>query len=328
MKTICTKVLALAFFCGLFQGCSNDEHPVVDKLETIEVKSGRLSFENQSHFDKVFDELMKNQDIKHLNAWESQLEGFTSMKSAYDNLTDTDFEKIAQQNSIKGYENVLQIRMENGEKEAAAITDHPIMARLFNHEGLLLIGKDAFKLQKDRLIKIDSYNEAKIQKVFKSPNENSNHLKIANQIITKESKNLRENGVLDLDKSCTSTYDTKYRFKGIFILIGTTSVNPSGNWTADFSGKFNSVIMIAQHRKRTAFVWHNSETSELRINGNVAYLDDNGGYFPGTLTEVVAYNEDEIATANGWGNNYRATASVTASGIGTDGQFHACTETR
>ncbi|REA60177.1 hypothetical protein DSL64_16015 [Dyadobacter luteus] len=327
MKNTCTKMLALAFFCGLFQSCSKDEQ-IVDKLDTIEVKSGRLSFENQAHFDLVFDELMKNQESDYLNSWESQHKGFTSMKSAYDNLTDVDFEKIAQQNSLKGYENVLQIRVENGEKEAAAVTDHPIMARIFNHEGLLLIGKDAFKLQKDRLIKIDSYNEEKIQKALNSPDENSNYLKIESKRITEESKDLSASRVLDLERSCTTTYDTRYRFKGIFALIGTVSVNPSGDWTADFSGRFSSIIWIAQHRKRTAFIWHNDKTTELRLNGTVAYLDDNGGFFPGTLTEIVGYNINEIASAHGWGGNYRATASVTSSGIGTDGSFHGCTETR
>ncbi len=330
MKTNCLKLLLIALCCAMFQNCSKDEASVEKQTAgTIKVKQGRLSFDSEAHFKSVFNELMQNQDNKYLSAWEEKYEGFTSMKTAYNNLSEADFEKIGQSNSISGYENILQIRLENGEKEAAVVTDHPILARMFNQEGLLLIGNNAFKLQKDKLIKIDSYNEDKIRKVLEGRAENStDYLRIENQVVTQKSENLRVNGTLDLEKSCHDVYNSKYAFKGIFILIGTTSVNPSGDWTADFSGMFNSVIFVAQHRKRTLGIWFAKDTGELRLSGSVAYIDGNGSYQPGTLTPIVGYNTDEIGTVHGWGTNYRATASVTASGIGSDGGLHGCTETR
>ncbi len=330
MKTNFLKSLAIALCCGLFLSCSKEESSVEKfSKSSIKVEKGRLIFENQAHFDLIFNKLMENQDLEYLRDWENQFEGFTSMRTAYENLTEADFEKIGESGSIKGYESILQIRTENGEQEAAAVTDHPVMARVFNHEGLLLIGNDAFKLQKDKLIRIDSYNEEKIRKALESPDQISDYLGIESQVVSKENKNLRAGGALDLERSCTSTYKKdKYRFKGQFILVGTTSVNPFGDWTTDFSGKFNAIIWVSQHKKKIALIWFLHNAPVLKLSGTVTYLDDNGGYYPATLSELSAIDEKEIGWAYNWGTNYRATGSVTSSGTGVDGNTYQCTETR
>lgn len=331
MKTATLFTVLITFCFVFFQSCSKDEHTIEKSVEsTIDIKDGMLCFESDAHFKSIFNNLMKNPSPEYLGKWESQFEGFTSMKTAYTNLNEGDFEKIAKSESIQGYENILYIRMENGEKEATMVTEHPVFARMFNKDGILVIADDAFKIEKDKLIKIANYDQDKIKKIISGQKiENLKILGIKNQVIENDGKNLRTEKILDLERSCHSLYNgDKYAFKAIFILIGTFSISANEDWTSPFSGLYNGIIAVSQHRKKSFGFWFAKQTGELRLSGQAARIDGNGVaqvYYIGPFTD---YNTDEVAIIYGWGEDNRATASVTSSGIGTDNAEHGCTATR
>ncbi|TDB58082.1 hypothetical protein [Arundinibacter roseus] len=325
-----TRLVVLCLF--FFQSCNNSDYMVEKEVEeTILVKDGILCFESDQHFKKVFNSLMKDPSYEKLNKWEGLFEGFVSMKTAYSNLTETDYLKIAEKESISGYEDLLYIRTENGEKEVTMVTEHPIFSRMFNKNGILVIAENAFKLKNDMLIKIPHNNDIKIKKILDNQNvENLEVLGISNQIIDNSFTNQRIDQSLDLERSCHSLYNGgKNAFKAIFVLIGTFSLSANEDWTSTFSGLYNGVIAISQHRKKTLGLWFAKDTNTLTLSGQVTRLNGNGSFFNYYIGPFTQNNTDEVAIVYGWGENNRATGFVTSNGKGVDGNdYNGCTASR
>ncbi len=294
-----TLLIAAMLCSALFQSCQKDEISVENVSEnTIKVVNGRLTFRDFAHFEREFKGLMENVSADRLEMWEGQFANYTSMRTAYSRLNESDFEKIAGSMSVKGYESLMYIREENGEKEATMVTEHPVFARMFNNEGIVIIAKDAFRLEKDKLIKVPNYTEVEIQKVVKGLRSS----KVSTLGITRQEiivgKNLRTEKTLDLDRSCHNVYDDKYAFKAIFILFGTIVLN--NDWQGDFGGLFNTIFVFSQHRKKTLGIWFAKRAPVLSASGELTLLDDNG-YTSYYIGPVTAQNEDEVFIPYGWG---------------------------
>lgn len=74
------------------------------------------------------------------------------MKTAFNNLTESDFKKMAEANSVLGYENIAAFRGEGEEKELVRNVADPILATLVNKEGFIQIGNIAYRFYRDKFL--------------------------------------------------------------------------------------------------------------------------------------------------------------------------------
>ncbi|RFS18327.1 hypothetical protein [Emticicia sp. C21] len=300
----------------------------VQQTNKITVENGRLKFVDEKHFRKVFDELMKNQNHEYLKNWESQFQNYTSMKRAYEKLTESDKVKIGETKSNKGYEGFLTLIKEGNEIEAIRNTEQPIHSILFNHEGVILVGNSAYKLEYDRILKINNFSENKLKDVLKG--NLSQEIKISplkKERIAILDKNLRIKDVTNLDRECHNLYGSgdNRAFAGYFTLYGTPDV-----FGIDIDGAFYGYDAIAKHRKRTVGIWFNNNTSQLRLQAQFLYFNGVSNQLI-TIDSGICYECSESSVAQPFGapgSTYPATGWVKSSGIGHDTFYHECTASK
>lgn len=325
------KVLVALFVTSIFSiafySCKEEAVPKQEmeqrQIKEVTVENGRLKFADEAHFKDVFNSLMKNQNPIFLSNWESKFQNYTSMKKAYLNLTDDDKLKIAETKSNKGFEGFLTI-IQNGEEiEAIKNTEHPIYSIMFNKEGLVLIGNNAYKFEYNRILKLKDYNSNKIDAL--------NNGKITNEVqviplrISKVpifNNNAKVRDIDDLDRECHSMYSNNKAFAAYFTLYGQAEVNLFG-WNVDFDGSFDGYFALAKHRKRFLGVWFNSDTQSLRLTGQFLFYNGSSNQLV-NIDSGTCNDCSEQAAAYFWGGSYPATGWVKSSGTDYDYNYHEC----
>ncbi|TAE31573.1 MAG: hypothetical protein EAZ91_06945 [Cytophagales bacterium] len=133
--------------------------------EDISVANGRLRFRDFDHLQQVASALRQHQTKAELDAWEKKFSGFTSMRTAFERLSvsEEDIETIGKAQSEKGYESLLRLDGEQGNLEASRLIDSEILATLFNGEGIVLFGNDAFKYGRGQVYVLRNFAESKLQ---------------------------------------------------------------------------------------------------------------------------------------------------------------------
>ena len=330
------KILVALFVACLlsyvFVACKDVETTPLQEQATqqtkeITVENGRLKFVDEKHFRETFDDLMKNQNAKYLGDWEGKFENYVSMKAACNNLTEIDKIKIAESKSSAGYEGFLTIVPDGNDLEAIRNTEHPIHSLLFNKEGIMLIGKHAYKLEFGRILKINNYNLNKIDNVLQGILSTDVQITSLKSIKTATlDRNSRIKGIDDLDRSCHDVYGNNRAYTAYFNLFGDLAINLFGN--IDFGGAFSGYFAIAKHRKRFAGVWFNDDAPSLRLNGQFLYYN---GISNQLINLDTGYCSDcsELAGGYFWGGDYSVIGGwVQSSGTGDDGNFHGCSASK
>ncbi|MFN3852422.1 MAG: hypothetical protein ACK4NY_23500 [Spirosomataceae bacterium] len=323
MKTRQLPKILLAFTTACimsysFIACKDDgtlpKENQMQATKKIIVENGILKFVDQNHFEETFKQIMNNQNKEFFNKWENQFANFTSMKKAYESISEQDKLKIAKTRSNLGYEGFLTLVEDGDDFIAVRNTEHPIYAMMFNKDGLLIIGNNAYKLERTRGLIVKNYTYNKIQDLISTGKLNSDIT--VNTIVTTYKQNsdakAKIKGISDLSKDCHDLYGpgNNRAFAGNFVLIG------DGNWLFPH-GYFNSVIVQARHRKRTLGIWFAEDATYLKVSG----------YFSGFN---VSFNNDcsNCSSVEGvfWGSTEYGGVygGITAEGSGYGGYYGGC----
>lgn len=154
------SLLALVFSCDTKP--DRDSLNPLSEVDAIDVVDGTLRFSSLSHFERVAAQLTKNQSKADLNAWQAKFTGFTSMRSAFKQLTETEMTQISSAKSTKGYENFLLLKEDGDDLEAVRIIDSEVLATIFNKEGVVRFGDDAYKYVENEVYIIRNFSPRKL----------------------------------------------------------------------------------------------------------------------------------------------------------------------
>ena len=251
----CTLCLMVALSCN--DNKSADPHATV-AIGKIDVMNGVLVFSDQQEFDNTLKELT-NKDSEVLNKWEAQLLGFRSMRNAYNSITEQDMVKVGESKSLRGFDNCMTIIESNGEKEAVRIISSDAMATLFNKDGVVVIGKDAYKYKFEKIVKVLEANTLDIATLasfdYKGLQSKVTELALVRVIRGQgiSVKNGRPEGVTN--DQCINQYVSNRR------LVGESNV------TRTIGGStFNSITCQAKHQRRFAGIWWAESISRIKLS--------------------------------------------------------------
>ena len=133
-------LLSTFFVVFLFNSCSKEivqEEREIIQYEGFSLIDGMIAFDSESTFRTILDELFENQD--NLDIWEKEVEGFTSLRTKYESITDEMAEDILE--NIDDYKYVFTLNEEeDGFKSADRNIASDVISTLVNDEGFLQIG--------------------------------------------------------------------------------------------------------------------------------------------------------------------------------------------
>ncbi len=171
MRTFMPFLIALIFTAIACEPMIEPPTPSpAPELSTVDdgftLTHGRLAFDDHVSFEKTFERL--SDETFDFKTWEDNLPGFTSMTTAFNQITLETQATISETQSIQGFENLLTMkRDDNGEISIGTQVDHPVLARLVNADGILQIGHTAYKFTYDQVISLPNATEAMISQLAK-----------------------------------------------------------------------------------------------------------------------------------------------------------------
>lgn len=132
------------------------ESPLTDHVDLTEseepkvnLRNGNLSFRSMSDFQRTL-HLLQNGRLD-LESWESQVAGYTSMRSAFDALTERDKINIGLSQSERGFETLLALSPQGDGLEAVRLIDDPSLATLVSRHAMVYIEGYAYRFYYDRI---------------------------------------------------------------------------------------------------------------------------------------------------------------------------------
>ncbi|MEM9719353.1 MAG: hypothetical protein AAGA10_08905 [Bacteroidota bacterium] len=142
--------------------CTTQEN--VNPQETPSLKAdifeqdGRLVFRDVEVYEETRLMLRDNSDFH--DVWEQQFPNFTSMRTAFDNLSELEWDRIYDNASNQGFENLLTLVWEEGKTfHVERVVPLDYVATMVNHDGLVQIGNELYKHTQDHLLIIDVSNK-------------------------------------------------------------------------------------------------------------------------------------------------------------------------
>jgi hypothetical protein len=263
--------LTAVLFTGVFiTGCTDElSQPVEEKQKSkdeIEVKliDGHLSFESQEKFLKAT-EILKDKQ-KNLDQWEKQFSGFVSMRTAFEAITEKQKLNASKTNSLEGLEDIVSFTGEGEKREAVRNISDPILATLTSKDGILLIGKDAYKFDYDKFLIIKDYNATKVNQL-KGARTAGNGITEGKITHTKSPANV--NAKVAESDVCLSEYWTGSWFSStkrrLVSDIDYTVYVPSPN----IPTLYINVTVMSKHQSRYLGTWWTTSISKIRLNGSL-----------------------------------------------------------
>lgn len=284
----------------LLVSCKDQSSPTEPELskqaKKITVENGKLKFVDEAHFMETWALLRANQNKNELDNWEKQFPGFVSQRTAFDNLTEADVEKISRTGSVKGYEDYATLipDFDGVNKRLVKQIDGSAYSSLYNKEGLVIVGKDAIKYTRDKITKFENYKEEDFLR-YKKGQFLSNVT--SSDIAIEHIKSKAKVDEISQAEHCTISYSggsrrfaadyNLYKCKG----VATCSLNEHF---------FMRLSATAMHEKKSFFVWSSENADELKREGsmnNTTSLDDG----PYTNRATIDY---ETELPNPYGGGY------------------------
>ena len=263
MKKI--AIASIIFFSVVSLSCEKNELSVAESQNTqqinkIEVKNGRLVFVDEKHFNETLNYLESNQSEEFLDNWEKQFSNFISSRKMFNSITEKDIEKIAKSKTLGVYEDYLTLIPDYDGEDRIATKQIPTNAigTLFNKEGLVLVGNDAYKYTLDRLVKFTDFDENELNK-FKN---NISSSKVSFTPIVKgnlSSKNLRTSEISNAEH-CTTYIASNERFAADYNLY-----KCNGLFTCAIGdNQFRKYSTTAMFQKRFLGIWSTSTPYKIK----------------------------------------------------------------
>lgn len=317
---LCTLCLVMALSCSENKMNNATPEPISLNNNKIKVTNGVLVFSSQQEFDNAL-QVLTNKGTKSFNEWEALFTGFTSMRTAYDQITEQDIAKIGETKSLQGFENYVTFLEINGEREAIRVIASDAMATLFNKDGIVIIGEDAYKYKFEKILKVLKPTTADMITLAsfdcKNLQSSVDELVLVRQVKgqTLSVKNGRPGGITN--DYCISQYGGNRR------LVGESNVTRTIG-----GGTFNSITCQAKHQRRLFGIWWAEAIPRIRLR-MTSYLRNGDGF--GSSGNVVLnpnggerFNEN-IVSVDVPGCPCYGTIAYTADGDTGDG-YKECSE--
>jgi hypothetical protein len=272
--------------------------------------NGRLKFRDFNHLQQVASVLEKNRTNAGLDDWERKFPSFTSMRTAFHRLSSSekDIEIIGQSQSEKGYENLLRLEGEQGNLEASRLIDNEILATLFNADGIVLFGNDAFKYGRNQIYVIRGVNEFKLS-----------NLNTADEVIRLNRVKARSTGagarIADERNHCIADYWHSGVYKR---LVADYTLNQPFGASWNF---FNNIDASAKHQRRRLGVWWADQIPSITLKVRAVFTVGSGINYVNTATD-----QNEVWYSNSLPDT-GIQLQVTAEGTCDDWEFRTCTVT-
>jgi hypothetical protein len=299
---------------------------ILTRIEGVTIVNGRLRFSSQEIYKQVLQQLHLLK-YSQLAQWERQnLPGFTSMRAAYENLTEADMQKIAQQNSNEGYEGFLTIIGNGDNQEVVMNVDVGFVGTLINRDGLLQIDKKIIKAGYSETKVAETSSEEDLKQLLASNWKNEGNRKIETYPVIRSLIPLNNARTTGREATCEDRYKSDRRFK-------------TELWITNLAPIYTGAGARAKHQNRFMRIWWSDNAPEIRlqVEGNFIKLNAGLCLFGGCDEyEFVRYDSDvqydqsiiewvwKDNFAPGFDERYDASATVTSSGIGDDGGLHGC----
>lgn len=161
----------------------------LDLKSLVTVENGILSFQKSEDFDRVYRYLNENQDRLAEIKWANDL-GFVSMKAAFDQMSDIEFQSEAE---INTYAAIAFWKEKGSEKQLDRVISNPTYAALFNNNGVVKVGAKMIRFNKDNVVFFDAATY--------SPNMDVTTIPGAQVVLLPENS-----GAEDRSNSCTTVY--------------------------------------------------------------------------------------------------------------------------
>ncbi len=129
---------------------TNTETPILSK---IKVQDGILKFDSYKELSDVISYLIAKQ--AELPTLMKEIKNFTSSNDAFEQINFKDFKSI---DDILPYQNIVYIgKNANGEDVCEKVVFDPIYARLFDKKGVLFVGNEVMKVEKEDVLYVFDY---------------------------------------------------------------------------------------------------------------------------------------------------------------------------
>ncbi|RYU93770.1 hypothetical protein [Emticicia agri] len=244
------------------------------QAKKITVVNGKLKFVDEAHFMDTWALLRKMRTEEELDNWENQLPGFVSQRTAFNNLTEADIEKISKTSSVKGYEDFATLipDFDGVNKRLVKQVDGNAYGSLYNKEGFVIVGKDAIKYTRDKITKFENYKETDFLR-YKNGESLSNVR--SSKIVVEHIKSNAKTKEISQREHCTTYYDGDKRFSADYNLY-----KCRGTTCALNEHIFMRMNATAMHEKKSFFIWFGENATELKREGaiNVSFSLDDGPY--------------------------------------------------
>ena len=330
MKSLCKKslfVTALVAVSCFFYGCSDEEannvSPQVTDF-TVRVNNGYLEFKDQAAFDQVKASL-EDRDDEALAAWESQFNGFTSMRSVDEksidaqdawfeelrNMTESERTLLQQSDDDFWYSDYIKkhassfILQDSGMYELNVTAAGTEILSFLNQDGVYRIGNDIYMLKNNSTKIIHDGDDSKIQMLAEIDESDDNlQISVYKDIIT-PLRGEEVNGRQAVDimgyqgaNGCSSV-DGDQKVIGVAYILLTPIPTTGGLYDVSLSigaTNYNRDGLFGGYtRKRTRF---------LEIYGEVdLFIDD---VFEGSSGDILLTTNGRLRTRIS-GNYYIAT---------------------
>lgn len=314
----------LLFGSMLFVSCTHNKMnliPDVSLMSTkVEMRNGMVAFPSKEVFVKEMQYLSENQD--KLGAWEAQFNGFTSMRSVYNQQMEVlnNYENANTRLSSDTvnldsflYQNrhLLTTKGQGEEKEIVRHVDDELLATVVNQIGMVQIADSVYKITYDSVrVAIASNATSLLNGRSSNLNVQFQHYKTVQRMIG--------------ESSCIQSYT--YGGKNRRMIGGITSVNV---------GIYTSIGVAVKHQVQGRLgVWWRNKAKKLRIQGTISYnltitptnianrtidtgwSEDDGREGITLLNSVIIQNSYRIRSSN-----------MTYSCQGDDSNYRSCNKT-
>jgi len=273
------KILFVILTTILILSCQNEEqdvqvynasNEVLDfKGITLKYVDGRIILVSLKDAEMLVEDLNQGKNSQVI-LWLNQLPKYTSAFQAFDNITEKTLE--ATKGNVSAFKSFLYLnREENGDISFEPLIDHPILQFLINDKGILQIGDDIYKFERDQAIKVPL---SLLQNGF-----DDNKLKSFSEyevvpIVREFDQTIQTRGA-DYP-NCTTTYSVPGGSRRIKGNMGTYSFGGSTYFTVS-----------TQHQRRGTFGWVNSDADLLEHEGSYnSFL--NPFYYSSTYDDHIA----------------------------------------
>lgn len=226
---------------------------VLPHLEGVELVENRLVFESEAAFQSI-QRLLREKGVNEVAIIKNQFPDFISMEDAYNNISESERERIGETGDLTGYENLLRLeRGEDGEVSAEVNTGVFESQLLVNPHGIIQIGDDFRKIDY-----VNTYTLSKKQyNLFVKEGKVKEFLsKKANNIIV-----LDETGVDNANgrasTKCSGGTGRRKRVRGV----------------VQFASR--QVFVITKHQKRAGWIWWRNQAKDLSFSGVGSWTTNN-----------------------------------------------------